>query len=65
MRKIKGLTASFKGLRVPQTHSVVTVIPSSSFASLRAVATTSLSEGSFFPPAKLHKNYILDIQHLT
>lgn len=40
---------------MPQTHSVGTLTPSSSRASRRAVATTSLSDGSLFPPAKLHK----------
>lgn len=47
------LTQSLRGFRVPQTLSVATFTPSSSLASLKAVATTSLSDGSLFPPAKL------------
>ncbi|TNN36073.1 hypothetical protein EYF80_053765 [Liparis tanakae] len=45
-----------KGFKVPHTCSFATETPSSSLASLSAVATTSLSSGSLFPPAKLHKD---------
>lgn len=48
-----GLTMSLRGFRMPQTFSGATAKPSSSLASLNAVATTSLSDGSAFPPAKL------------
>lgn len=54
----KRLTPSFRGFRMPQTLSGITVIPSSSLVSLRAVATTSVSDRSFFPPAKLQHDYI-------
>lgn len=55
--KFKGiqLTMSLKGFNIPQTFSLGTLIPSSSRASRSAVATTSLSDGSLFPPAKLQK----------
>lgn len=47
------LTISLRGLRMPQTLSAATLTPSSSLVSLSAVATTSMSDGSLFPPAKL------------
>lgn len=50
---ITTLTMSLRGFRMPQTFSADTFTPSSSLASLNAVATTSLSDGSLFPPAKL------------
>ncbi|XP_056297166.1 finTRIM family, member 86 [Pseudoliparis swirei] len=53
------LALSLKGFKVPHTCSVATETPSSSLASLSAVATTSLSSGSLFPPAKLRTDWKL------